>query len=377
MAQEKTQDRARDAGFAVEADTENTALARTAGAQMAGREMAEIQAAYVMAMRNPRNEGDCYGKIVRACERPTFAEGVRYVFPRGQTQVEGPSVKFARESARCWGNIQYGYRVTDATDERTTVEGWAVDLETNARVVASLTFKNLVQRKRSGQTVWILPDERDYRELVAKNGAVAERNAILKMLPPDVIEDALRVARETLVKAAKGEIKQDKPATIRRLVAAFRDVGVTGEMIEAKLAHALDLITEEELADLRGIFAALRDGQAKREDYFELPGHDGRGDTRDLKDLTARMQAQRGGVGVPVETTAGSGPAKDDRIPEFEEDSRPFDDPRPQGAAAPLAKPAATTRPESAAPTHKIEPERPWPDPPAAAKAKQSGFGRF
>ena len=262
------------AGFAAEGEAQDTALATTVGAQMASREQASIQARCVMALRNPRNETKAYTRIVTACKRPAFAEGARYVFPRGGNNIEGPSVKYAREAARCWGNIEYGIQVTDVNDERTTVEGWALDLETNTMVRAAATFKNLIQRKvgtgRNRTLTWIQPDERDYRELVNKHGAIAVRNSILQLIPPDVTDEAMRLTKETIVKAAKGEIEQDRDAMIRRLATAFRDLGVTPEMLAAKLEHELDVVTEEEIAELRGIYTSIREGQSKRDDYFDV-----------------------------------------------------------------------------------------------------------
>jgi hypothetical protein len=55
------------------------------------------------------------------------------------------------------------------------------------------------------------------------------------------------------------------------MVSAFADQGVTSEMLAERLGHKLDVTTEPELVQLRRIFTSLRDGMAKREQFFKLP----------------------------------------------------------------------------------------------------------
>jgi hypothetical protein len=238
----------------------------------AAREQSRIQAALVIAQRVPRDEGKCMKKIMRSCARPTFAEKARYVYPRGGTNIEGPSVQLAREAGRIWGNLDYGYTVADRTRDHTTVEGVCWDLESNARNTASVTFKNLIYRKGKG---WIEPDERDYRELTAKNGAIAVRNAILQVIPPDIVEEAMHAVRATIIDAARGTTKQDSKEATRRMVVAFRDLKVTPDMLEAKLGHPMDETTPEEIADLRAVYTSIADGHSKVSEVFATPTEDG------------------------------------------------------------------------------------------------------
>jgi len=234
------------------------------------REKTEIESAIVVAKRFPRDEAAAYTKIIRSCQRPGFAEGARYAFPRGGKQVSGPSVKLAREMARVWGNIRYGLRIVSVDEQNVHIRAYALDLETNGYVEAEDQFARLIQRKRNGRTEWVEPDERDLRELTNRRGAVLVRNCILQLIPPDVTEEAERTAVETLTKAARNEIAQDKGAAIRRLALAFDQIGVTSAMLADHLEHDLELITEDELADLRGVYTSIRDGNSKRSDHFDF-----------------------------------------------------------------------------------------------------------
>lgn len=234
------------------------------------REQHELQAAYIVAKSHPRNEAEAFAKISRSCERPTFAQDVTYSFPRGGAAVEGPSVYLAREMARCWGNIRHGIRIVTADREWTHVEGWAMDMETNTRVGNESRFSNKVQRKRDGKTLWVDADERDRRELVNKHGAICVRNALLQLLPSDLVDEAVRIAKETLERAAAGALKQNPEEAVRRMVRSFGEVQVTAAMLESFLGHPLTAVTPEELARLRAVYVSIRDGHTKREDHFDL-----------------------------------------------------------------------------------------------------------
>jgi hypothetical protein len=241
----------------------------------AAREEAEMKAAIVLAKRFPRDESDAYTRIMRACDRPTFAESANYAFPRGGQAVTGPSVDLARELARIWGNIRYGMRIVSEDDERVHLKGYAYDLESNTYVESEDKFAKLVQRRNrvTRQSEWVRADERDLRELVNKRGAICVRNAILQLLPSDIVQDAMARSRDTTQKVARGEIQQDREQAIRRLALAFHDIGVSGEMIANYLKHPMELITNEEIADLRAIYKSIRDGNSRREEYFRMPAY--------------------------------------------------------------------------------------------------------
>lgn len=281
--------------------------ASTAAMAAVSREQAEIQAAIISAKRFPRDEQAAGAKVLTACKRPGFAEKARYVFPRAGKKITGPSIGFAREAARAWGNIQSGYRITDWTPDRTTVEGYALDTETNTRQAFSTTFRNLVQRRQQdGSTGWVRPDERDYRELLAKHGAVVQRNALLGLLPPDLVEDAMEQVSITIRAAARGELTESRDQTIRRLVSAFMELGVKQAELEAYLEHPMDTVTEDEIGDLRGVYRAISDGQMKREEIFphqSPPAKAGQAVPADpLAALVAKQAAQAQPLPVQPET---------------------------------------------------------------------------
>lgn len=252
---------------------------------LVAREQTEIQSAIIVAKKFPRDEAACYAKVIKSCERPLMAESAQYQFPRGKTKVTGPSVDLARELARCWGNIRYGLRLISNNDELCHIRGYALDLETNAYIEQEDQFAPKIQRKNSsGVSAWVKADERDLRELIAKRGAILVRNAILQLVPPDVVDAALEKAQDTMKRAARGELTQNREDAIRRLVLAFDRVSVTSEMLQRKLGHELSLISEDELVELRAIWKSLHDGNSRREEHFDVK-RDSSDETKGLNDL--------------------------------------------------------------------------------------------
>src|SRR5262249_53212112 len=98
----------KDLGFAKTevANKEETALMQTNEA----RAVAEVQAAYVIAKKFPRDENQAYMKIINACKRPFLAEQAMYAYPKGGTLVNGPSIRLAEVMAQAWGNMEFGIK---------------------------------------------------------------------------------------------------------------------------------------------------------------------------------------------------------------------------------------------------------------------------
>lgn len=267
-------------------------VARGSDFALAHREQSDIQAAVVSAKHFPRNEVAASLAVTKSFARPLLAEAARYQFPRGGKTISGPSVDCARELARLWGNIRYGLRVVSLTDESVHIRGFAVDLETNSQSEYEDQFKRLVQRKqRDGETRWVEPDERDLRELIGRRGAILIRNAILSLLPPDLIESALATADKTLRGVASGELKSSREDVIKHLVGRFDNLGVSVAMLEGYLGHALADANADEVTELKGIGKSLADGVTKREDHFELqPAAEGAKDGNALARIKERLK---------------------------------------------------------------------------------------
>jgi len=252
----------------VESDGRGKELA-TAGAAAAAQH--EIQSAIIIARKFPRNEDLCFQKLMRSASRPSFAEDATYSFPRGDKEVTGPSVNLAREAARIWGNIRFGLYVVRDDEDTRLIRGFAYDVESNTKVEVEDDFKKLIQRKvkdsNPPRTEWLIPDERDLRELTNRRGAILLRNALLQVLPKDLIEDALFACSETLKKDAD----QNPEGTRKRLLVDFGSLNITVDQIEQKLGHPFSQSTPAEIVELRGICKSIIDGHTTWAQYVKGP----------------------------------------------------------------------------------------------------------
>lgn len=257
--------------LAIKENNDELATVEVGMTAAAAREQYEIQAASIMAKKFPRDELAANQKLINVFTRAEAANRACYSFPRGGTKVTGASVQLARQAARCWGNLRSGFTVVSVDNDFVHIKGYCLDLETNSRREEESKFKKKVQRKINGVSAWVTPDDRDLRELINKNGAICERNAILALIPPDMISDAIKRANDTLRAAAAGELKANKEDTIKAMLSYFASLDVTQEMLEKLLGHAVKDVNAEELAELRKVLISIKDGNTKREDHFDLP----------------------------------------------------------------------------------------------------------
>lgn len=228
----------------------------------ASRAIAEAQGKLVIAKRFPRDEVAAYAKAMEACQRPTMAEKAFYSFPRGGQTVEGPTIRFAEELARCWGNIDYGIKELSQDDGKSEMQAYAWDLETNAQSVQN--FTNPHQREQ-GKKMVTLTSQRDIYENNANMATRRLRSRILAILPSWFVEDAIAECKKTIAG------KNDAPLIdrVKKMVVQFAKFGVTQEQIERRLKRKIDSMTSDDFVEYLGIFNAIKGGESKVADWFE------------------------------------------------------------------------------------------------------------
>jgi len=229
------------------------------------RQAQEVQAAMVIAKRFPRDEYEAYNRIMKACERSSLAETAEYSFPRGGEKVTGPTIRLAEALARNWGNIDFGMMEMEQRNGESTMMAYAWDLETNTRQTRIFQLKH--ERKTKARGITKLDDPRDIYELTANQGARRLRSCILGIIPGDVVDASIAKCRDTLAKG-NGKPLEDR---IREMVVAFDKLGVSKDMLERYVGYASEHFTEKDIRELIPVFNALKDGMAKREDYFDIP----------------------------------------------------------------------------------------------------------
>lgn len=238
-----------------------------------------VQAAYTIAMHRPRNVMQARQKILDACKRPGFARKVEYQKPVGGGTVTGPSIRFAELAVQQWGNIRVDTTTTFESEEVRKIRVQVLDLETNACFGRVITVNKTIERSKSngreilrertntnGNPVYILKATEE--ELATKEAAAISkvvRNEGLRLIPEDIIEEAMETARA----AIKGEFRDDPQGVIRRLCDSFAEYRVTPEDLSEYLGCHIDKAKEDQVEDLRHVYTALKTGEAKWSDYVK------------------------------------------------------------------------------------------------------------
>ena len=243
------------------------------------RAIAEAQARYVMAKQFPRNEVAAYARIAQACKRKGLAEKAFYSYNRGGSTISGPTIRFAEELARCWGNIEFGLRELSQDDGKSEMQAFAIDVETNT--VRSQNFTNPHVREVKGKAVK-LTSQRDIYEINANMGARRLRAQILAILPADLVDMAVNECKRTLAG------KNDEPLIdrVRKMVIQFEKYGVTQKQIETRLGREIESMNADDFVEYIGIFNALKEGVSKVSDWFDTP--------KEAGDLTQAVKEKAG-----------------------------------------------------------------------------------
>ena len=251
----------------------------TASSAVAAQARASVEARYIVASRNPRNWDQVRALMLKECTRSSFAHAAIYRKPIGQG-IEGPSIRFAEAAARIMGNIFTESPAIYDDDEKRIVRVSTTDLESNTAYSRDIVIEKVVERRtpREGQTVisrrvnsvgetTCLVRAGD-DELLNKQEALiskAMRNNILRLFPGDLLDECLFVCRET----QKQKDLQDPDAARNKVFDSFALIGVLPAEIAKYLGHDVAASSPAELAELRALYAAIRDGEATWGDALE------------------------------------------------------------------------------------------------------------
>lgn len=324
------------------------------------RAIAEAQGQLTLAKKFPRSVTAAITEFLEACNSPAFAATAFYSVPN---RGSGPSIRLAEEAARCYGNFVYGHRELSRSEGKSEIEVYAWDMEKNNRSSRQITVMHVTDTRNGPKR---LTDQADIDNKIANVASKQMRGRILALMPKHMIAAGVEAAKRTL--AGNGE----KPISERliAMAAAFGRFGVNNEMLEAYLKHPVDNTTIDELADLMGIFNAIKEG-AKASDYF------GQAEKADATAATAAAitnqakQAAAQNSAAPAADAPSPAPAPATRSPRrnpAQSDSNVTKETAPESGQKAAADGAAAADP-APAPT-----PAPAPAPaPAAAQAQPAG----
>lgn len=240
---------------------------------------ARIQSAYIVALKKPRNYDNARLKILDACKRPDFAEKAEYTKPVGGTTITGPSIRLAELALREWGNILYENQVVFDDEAVRRIRVTVIDLESNATFSKEIQLSKTIERKNSkgrdvikerlnsyGEKVYLVKateDEVQTREAALVSKAL--RNEGLRLIPSEIIDECLLTARKTM----QSRDRKDPDEAKKKLTEAFFAYGVQPTELEKYLGHPLAQCQPDELHELRSIYRAIKDGEARWASFME------------------------------------------------------------------------------------------------------------
>lgn len=225
------------------------------------RELARIQGEIIMAKMYPREISLASRQIAADCQNWNLASQAIYQYAKGGTDIKGPSIRLAEVLARRMGNIRYGFEELETTEQYSTVRAYAYDIEANSQTERIFPVSH-IRHTRKGDT--LITDPIAVYEMVANQAQRRVRACILAQIPGDIVDLAVSVCEDTMVKSINLDQK-----TKLDLLEAFTKYRVTQTMIEKRIQRNFDAITVNQINDLRQIYTSLKGGVGTVEDYFQ------------------------------------------------------------------------------------------------------------
>lgn len=305
------------------------------------RVIAEVKASVAAAKYFPRDEMLARKRVLEACRNPKLAERALWKMPRGAGEISGPSIRLAETIARCWGNLDFGLIEHGQYGNRSQVETFCWDKETNNRKRILFDVPHIRFSNSAGENQAVLKDPAKIYEVVSAAGQRRVRDCIIASVPNDLVEDAIAVVLATRAAASTDVGK----LAVLLLEVFAREFAIPPAQIEAHFGKSQTQLAEAELQELRDIYTALKDGMAKPSDYFQA--------------ATAQSAAA-----ALIEKPAVKPAAKPEAKPAA---VKPVPTPGVNTAATSVQKATAQANTKDAVPT--ADPVSPDPKPSASAKS--------
>lgn len=214
------------------------------------------------AKRYPRNPLRVIENAIATVTRnETTAASCGYALPRGGKQIQGISVHLARIIAQFYGNIRVQVKAGEVGSAHVTASAIAFDLESNYAIQVDARRKIL---KRDGTRY----DEDMINTTMLAAMAVAERNAILKVIPQSMSDEVYLASRQKLT----GDLSDEQKLTAKRkeMMDFFlkRYDATEKDVLELLNKKTITAITPDDILTLRGVVQAIKDGETTIEEQF-------------------------------------------------------------------------------------------------------------
>lgn len=258
------------------------AIPETSSTAAAAHAKAMVEARYVMALNRPRNWDQVRADILSECKRPAFAhnKSAWYVKPIGKDGIEGLGIRFVEVALRCMTNIYPDQSMIFEDDQKEIHRLMITDLESNLTYSMDVKVSKTVERSKPaddgsyisvrknsyGRNVYTVPANDD--DLLNKRQALiskALRTLGMRLIPGDIQDEAEAIIKDVRLNAAA----KDPGAERKKIVDAFAGIGVKPKDLTNYLGHDLDKCSPAEIVTLRGIYGAIKDGEATWKSVME------------------------------------------------------------------------------------------------------------
>jgi molybdopterin converting factor small subunit len=216
----------------------------------------------VTAKKYPRNINNFLNNAIATVTRSeATASTCMYALPRGGKKIPGPSVHLARIMSQLYGNLRVQVKAGEIGLTFVTASAIAFDLETNYAIQVD-SRRKITDRngKRYNE------DMINITMLVAM--AIAERNAIFKVIPKALVDELYGAAQRKIT----GDLSSEEQMTLKRkeTVNFFdKHYGVKeADLLELLGKTTINQVTADDIVTLRGLHNALKDGETTVEEQF-------------------------------------------------------------------------------------------------------------
>ena len=256
---------------------------------VAAREQAMVQARFIVAIQRPRDVMDFRSRLLKECQRPGFADVAMFRRPVGKARnertgkweevyAEGPSIRMIETALQLFRNVQAMSTTVYDDPQLRIVKVSVLDFENNINFDQEVNIPKSVEKRGDreggapkgrevigqrtnsyGEQTYLVRATDD--EIIVKQAALvskAIRTCGQRLLPRDVIEEAIAAIRATTQDAARNDPDGEK----KKLLDAFSGLQVMPSDLAVYIGHSVDRITPAEIAELRDVYRTLKTAES-------------------------------------------------------------------------------------------------------------------
>jgi len=230
-----------------------------AGNAMSALVRGEIDIQIATAKAFPRNVAKFKDKTLSLAKlNKKVAESCMYKLPRGGKVIDGESIRFAEIAATSWGNCRVAGRVVGIEERHVHAQGAFLDLESNYACTVDV-FRRITDKNGNRYG-----DDMIMTTAMAA-ASIARRNAILSGIPRSYLKEIYQEVKAFATDGKGRSLNDERNAAFQYI----QSKGVSERRILDLLGKgSIDEVTFEDIADLRGLSNAVKDGMTSWKEAF-------------------------------------------------------------------------------------------------------------